>query len=311
MARAKLLLAIRQGPLYYRLGQSRWRLATLLQVCLGWLRVSTRQGLWRVMRRLGVGYKRARLHVHSPDPDYQPKLAHICTTLSGHSPPGQVVLFHDECTVYSKPSQGWDYEARRVEPRAELGLRAEQSFRVSAALDALSGRVTYLIRKQFTVSAMVAFYQHLCQQYPGRTLLLVQDNWPMHYHPSVRAALQSQRQPFALPLPKSWQLLGPEKKYQGLELAIQALPLPTYASWLNPVEKLWRWLKQDLVHCHPFTDDLAQLKLQVGTWLDQFGQGSDQLLSYVGLAGKENIYSPAIGQALAGDPAKPPLLWDG
>ncbi|MBK9008807.1 MAG: transposase [Anaerolineae bacterium] len=32
--------------------------------------------------------------------------------------------------------------------------------------------------------------------------------------------------------------------------AQQLTPLlfPTYASWLNPIEKLWKWLKQEVLH---------------------------------------------------------------
>ncbi|MBK9335612.1 MAG: transposase [Lewinellaceae bacterium] len=36
-----------------------------------------------------------------------------------------------------------------------------------------------------------------------------------------------------------------------MNLPVQLHFLPTYASWLNPIEKVWKMLKQDLVHNHP------------------------------------------------------------
>lgn len=59
--------------------------------------------------------------------------------------------------------------------------------------------------------------------------------------------------------------------------------LPTYASWLNPIEKLWRWLKQDILHLHSLPNDLETLRLQVQSFLARFISGSDPLLRYVGL----------------------------
>jgi hypothetical protein len=59
--------------------------------------------------------------------------------------------------------------------------------------------------------------------------------------------------------------------------------LPTYASRLNPIEKLWRWLKQQVLHLHPLADNLAHLRDQVCEFLNQFAVDSDVLLRYVGL----------------------------
>jgi hypothetical protein len=66
-------------------------------------------------------------------------------------------------------------------------------------------------------------------------------------------------------------------------LPIQLLFLPTYASWLNPIEKLWRWLRQQVIHLHGFSDDWPALKARVADFLNQFRNGSTELLRYVGL----------------------------
>jgi len=92
---------------------------------------------------------------------------------------------------------------------------------------------------------------------PDRYLFLVWDNWPIHQHAAVLAEATAQR--------------------------IHLLWLPTYAPWENPIEKLWRWLKQELIHHHRFADDWAALKAAVLAFLDQFAAGSAALLRYVGL----------------------------
>jgi transposase len=67
------------------------------------------------------------------------------------------------------------------------------------------------------------------------------------------------------------------------ELPIQLVFLPTYASWLNPIEKLWRWLRQEVLHLHRLSDDWPALKQAVWDFVAQFALGSLDLLRYVGL----------------------------
>lgn len=51
----------------------------------------------------------------------------------------------------------------------------------------------------------------------------------------------------------------------------------------NPIEKLWRWLRQDVVHHHRRADAWEELKAAVKAFLDGFADGSTALLTYVGL----------------------------
>ena len=44
---------------------------------------------------------------------------------------------------------------------------------------------------------------------------------------------------------------------------ITLLPLPTYAPWTNPIEKVWRLFNQDLFHMHPWSQDWERLKQEV------------------------------------------------
>jgi hypothetical protein len=83
-----------------------------------------------------------------------------------------------------------------------------------------------------------------------------QDNGPVHTHPRIAEALATSR--------------------------IQRLPLPADAPWTDPIEEVWRRLKQELLHQHDFGDDWAGLKAAVTAWLEKWSGPSPGLLRYVG-----------------------------
>ena len=64
---------------------------------------------------------------------------------------------------------------------------------------------------------------------------------------------------------------------------IQLLQLPTYAPWTNPIEKLWRWVRQSVLHLHGLAEDWEALQQRVIAFMEQFRGGSQALLRYVGL----------------------------
>lgn len=112
------------------------------------------------------------------------------------------------------------------------------------------------------------------------------DNWPVHIHPDVLVALEPQESRHFRPLPPSWSPTPSAKavgRWGQLQLPIQLVPLPTYASWCNPIEKLWRKLRQELTHLHRWADDLVRLRDEIDRFLRQFADGSPDLLRYVGL----------------------------
>src|SRR5262249_57678734 len=66
---------------------------------------------------------------------------------------------------------------------------------------------------------------------------------------------------------------------------IEPVWLPTYSPWLNPIEKLWRWLRQDVLTRHRRAGDWPSLRGRVNQFLGQFAAGSHALLRYVGRSG--------------------------
>lgn len=107
----------------------------------------------------------------------------------------------------------------------------------------------------------IEMYAHHNQVYAeAQHIYVAQDNWSVHKHADVLEALAE------------WPHIEP-------------VWLPTYAPRLNPFEKLWRWLRQDVLKMHRLADDWQTLRRRVNMFLDQFAAGSQELLHYVGLLG--------------------------
>lgn len=218
-------------------------------------------GIYRILKRLGFSRKQALAFIRSPDPAYASKQAAIVAALvEAHQHPDQViVLYLDEVTFFRRPSKAPAYApVGHDQPLAHEAPGANTQTRIVAVLNALTGRVTYLQRSKVGRAALIAFYLQVRAAYPDAAkIYVVQDNWPIHKLPEVLAAMDQQR--------------------------ITPLFLPTYASWLNPIEKLWKWLKQTVIHLHPWADELEELRKRVRDFLAQFLTGSQELLRYVGL----------------------------
>jgi hypothetical protein len=257
----------------------------ILESC-PWLVLNSLGGLSQLLKRLKISYKRGRDYIHSPDPNYDEKLSliELMRMRAFYQPERYVFLYLDELTYYRQPSLARAWE--EIGKTQSLALRAYQSnthCRVLAGLNALTGRVTYRQRSRTDISCLTGFWYQLCDTYPDAEIIYaVVDNWPVHFHPDVLAPLQDQNLPFPPTLPANWPTQhSAQAKVDSLP--IQLLCLPTYASWLNPIEKLWRWLKQDILHLHRLSASWPQLKQRVDHFLANFSLGSSELLRYVGL----------------------------
>ncbi len=231
------------------------------QACAGWADY-TLSGVWRLLRAWGFCYKRGRSYVHSPDPEYEAKCLCIkqAVAAAAADPQRVVALYIDELTYYRQPSLAADWArcGSPEQPLASYSYASNRMSRLVGALNALTGRVSHQQAAHIGVRELCQFYAQLRAEYPAAEVFYaIQDNWPIHFDERVVAAAQA----------------------AGVEL----LRLPTSAPWLNPIEKLWRWLKQQVLHLHRLSDAWDQLKERVSNFLAGFATGSTALLRYVGL----------------------------
>ncbi len=216
--------------------RTRSTLATPRGACQ-WLNDCTLSGVQRVLKRLKVVWKRARAAIRSPDPDYEAKWAEATAAgAAARAAPGRLVaVYLDEVTVERQPTLAHAYAPTgHDQARASLSHRANTEMRVVAALDALTGRVIYRWAAKITVAVLVQFYQALRAAYPeAEQIQVIEDNWPVHTHPDVLVALQPQSTRWPWYRPPNWPTTpsaAARKKWGALQLPIQIVPLPTYAS---------------------------------------------------------------------------------
>jgi hypothetical protein len=238
----------------------RWTLEGI-RTTFPWLQDYTLSGVWRLLRRYDLRLRSAAVQQFSPDPDYAGKCADLEMALweARRYPRSVVAVFLDQMGFTRWPDPGPDWGAER--PVADRRGAKQGLWRLMGALNPLTGQVNYLDNYIIGREKVIACYGQLVEAYPqARRLYAIQDNWSIHKHPDVLEAL------------KAWPQIEP-------------VWLPTYAPWLNPIEKLWRWLRQDVLKLHQLADDWKTLRRRVHAFLDQFAQGSQRLLGYVGLLG--------------------------
>lgn len=259
MAKAEIEQLLHDSPRSYGIARSRWRLQDIRQV-IAWLQDCTLAGVHQILTRLKLGLKQATGHVESPDPQRHLKRRRLAQvfSLALQQPKKYAILFQDELTYYSQHNECLKYGAvGQKPPYVAHGAVENKMTRIGAVMDGVTGQVIYLQADKFGKLAMADLYRKVRHHYPKRKLFIVQDNCPFHYCDNVLDAAD--------------------------ELGIVPVYLPTYASWLNPIEKLWRWLKADVLRGHEFAYDPLKLRQVVAAFLDQFTNRSSALLRYVGL----------------------------
>jgi hypothetical protein len=239
-------------------------LATI-RATFDWLADYTLSGVWRLLDGLDLGLKSGRVQQFSPDPLYAHKLRVVQGKLRhARREPGRVeALFLDEMGYFRWPDPGPDYGSDT--PLADRRKAGQGQWRLIGALNAWTGQLDYLDAYIVGRAKVIQFYGQLVAAYPwAERLYVIQDNWSIHAHPDVLGAL------------KRWPQIRP-------------VWLPTYAPWLNPIEKVWRWLRQDVLTMHRLADNWDKLQQRVHGFLDQFAKGSVRLLEYVGLRGNGKL----------------------
>lgn len=172
--------------------------------------------------------------------------------------PETVRLFYvDETHIQRAPTLAPRYAPRGREPVTRLAPGNDLRQRYAGALDLVRGELTWLSAMRVGTEHVCRLLRKLRRRYPTQRLIVVWDNWQTHLSEAVLFCAAAE--------------------------AIELLWLPTYAPWTNPIEKLWRWLRQDVLHQHRWAADWTTLLAQVAAFFDRFTDGSPALLRYVGL----------------------------
>jgi hypothetical protein len=229
-----------------------------------WLTGSTSRGVWRVLQTYSLRRHASCARLFSPDPDYRRKVRRLHRWVRDAArPPDTVVArFLDEFGSQRGPEVA---PTGGLEAAVAQRAGTTQQWRTIGALHALTGQVHYLDGSIVGRQQGIQCSAQLDRAYPEVDLIyVIQGNRNMPTPPDVLTTLD--RSPRITPV-----------------------GLPAYAPWLNPSEKLWRWLRQDVLKRHRWVENWPWVKHRVHDFLDQFAHGSSELLRYVGLAGKGKL----------------------
>ena len=177
-----------------------------------------------------------------------------------------MILMEDEASFYRQPTAAWAWSpAGRTQPHMHWGLRANHCVRAAVALDAVGGGVAYRLASSFGAEELGRTYRFFSGAWQNvERIFLVMDNWPVHTHP------------------KAWRAIQEDQR-------VEVLWLPTYAPWLNPAEKVWKWLRQRLTHMHSYSDDLSGLRRAIDGALESANKTPEAMLRHTG-TGKCKLY---------------------
>lgn len=209
--------------------------------------------------------------MHSPDLEYNQKMAKIqhAHLLNLLDPRRFPLLYEDEKTYYLREEIGkvWGSRGKRGARKANQAGGTTVVSRLAGCLDVQTGKVISRQRSSFNVKEMYRFFYYVEQHYKeAEHVFIVLDNWPVHFHAYVKENLAR----------------GAKK--------IVLLPLPTYAPWDSPMEKVWLKFRKDILLYHGLGTNLRDLKQAVEQWLQTCKGASQELLYFVGLEKKMKEY---------------------
>lgn len=172
------------------------------------------------LHRMGLRWGRPRLAMpRLVDPDKAGKQWRIVEAVVTASPEA-AILYADESRIQLLPlvRAMWHWVGQQVRVPTP-GTNVSRT--LFGALNLRTGRWTYLVRERLVKEDFLALLEHLLAVYPTGPIVLIVDNFSSHKAQVVQ----------------TWLVDHPRLSLHYL---------PTYCSQLNPVEGIWRQLKNHL-----------------------------------------------------------------
>lgn len=208
----------------------------------------TLKGISKLLNRLGFSYTKATYTLVRASKEEQKQFREVTLPeLKEQLDQGEInhLLFEDESMIraylalqYNWFPQGYQ---RKIPTYGE-----HKGAKLLAAIDYETGHVTHREEEKLNATAFQRFLVDILHAYPKGKLVMVLDNARAHHADEI--------QPFL-------------RKHPRLQLVF----LPKYSPELNPVEGLWKWLKQDVVN-NVFFHKFYIIRSHVAAFMKQVNQ---------------------------------------
>ena len=209
-----------QSPTAYGYKVGFWTIAMLLTHLVQLLGVQlSPTTLRRRLHEAGFRWRRPRLFpAQKEDPEKEAKLVRI-EQVKAEVKPEDHLLYEDETTVRLLPLLRAMWMLVGQQFRIHVPPNWNRCFHIFGVLEARTGEWVYRFFDQRTHKEFIAFLEHLLTVYPTGRIFIILDNGSIH---KAKEVLE-------------WLATHPR---------IQLVWLPTYSPHLNPVERIWKVMKQ-------------------------------------------------------------------
>jgi putative transposase len=201
-------------------GYTCWTIALLVSWLLARFEVKVHPSTLRRWIHSDFHWNRPQTHPVSHDPQGDAKRQRMADLKATVQAP-DVFLYQDETTLRLLPVIRGKWMRIGTQSRIPTGSGWNRSFKVFGALDAHSGNWTYRIVEKCNALSFLAFLQALLEAYPQGRIYVILDGASWHRAQRVQAWLDTQAR-------------------------IELVWLPTGSPKLNPVERIWGKLKDQV-----------------------------------------------------------------
>jgi transposase len=209
----------------------------------------------KLLKRLGFTYKKNRLIPSKADPELQRLFVRWFQGLCERLGPDDRVYFGDAVHFKHNAEAGYAWSLKG-EPHLIPSNTGRQRYNVFGAYCVQTQEHIFLLTPEnIDQDRLITFLAQLRAQHPGEgQIYLLVDNAPYNHARRVEAAAQLHR--------------------------IHLDYLPPYSPNLNPIERLWKFVRQEFFK-DKYRATFAQFCLQLDAFFAQLDQYRDQLASWV------------------------------
>ncbi|WP_110114982.1 IS630 family transposase [Bacillus sp. CGMCC 1.16541] len=168
-----------------------------------------------------------------------------------------ILLFQDETHIraYQSLHSTWSQSGMQ---RQIPTYGHHASVTLFGTVEAGTGEVVTTMTSSAKKEAFITFLQHLLEKYEGKFIIMVTDNAPIH---------------------KSQMVTDFAEEHVD---SLMFVHLPPYSPNLNPIERLWKWLKQQVI-ANKFHPTKASIEESVKSFLKEIAQMPQAVLQRLGI----------------------------
>lgn len=214
----------------------------------------TLKGISKMLNRLGFSYTKATYTLARANKEEQKQFREVTLPeLKEQLNQGEIdhLLFEDESMIRAYLALQYNWfpkgQQRKIQTHGE-----HKGAKLFAAIDYETGHVTHREEEKFDTAAFQRFLVDILETYSKGKLVMVLDNAHTHHADAI--------QPFLRENPR-----------------LQLVFLPKYSPELNPVEGLWKWLKQDVVN-NVFFHKFYVIRTHVAAFMKRVNQSPLELI---------------------------------